>query len=75
VEEQAAREAIVELWKQSRAEAARRAAPSAWTVLARAESTKRGALVGRGHPNAWRLSGRLRSIQPTPTQTGRGDAK
>jgi len=44
-------------------------------VAARAEATKRGALTGRHHPQGWRLSGRLRGMQATPTQTGRGDAK
>jgi hypothetical protein len=74
-EEEAARTAIVALWNEARADAAQRSGLSPWVVLARAESTKRGALVGRGRPNAWRLSGRLRAIKADPTQTGRGDAK
>jgi len=72
-EEQAARAAIIQLWREARAKAS--AVPSGWRAAARAESTKRGALIGRGHPQGWRLSGRLRAMQATPTQTGRGDAK
>jgi hypothetical protein len=74
-EEQAAREAIVQLWREARAVDARGAVASGWMVAARAEATKRGALIGRRHPQGWRLSGRLRAMQATPTQTGRGDAK
>ncbi|MGZ4104165.1 MAG: hypothetical protein ACXVQY_08240 [Actinomycetota bacterium] len=73
--EEAARAAILELWRTDRAAAARHASVSAWVLAARSESTKRGALAGRGHPMAWRLSGRLRAMQATPTQSGRGDAK
>lgn len=74
-EEEAARAAVVELWKADRARAARTSAVSPWVLAARSESTKRGALAGRSHPMGWRLSGRLRAMQATPTQSGRGDAK
>ena len=74
-EEQAASEAIVQLWREARAEAARATPASGWMVAARAEATGRGTSIDRRDPNGWRLSGRLRAMQATPTQTGRGDAK
>ena len=73
-EEEAARAAIETIWLEERAKAAASELPSAWVMAARAESTGRGLATLRGG-RAWRFSSRFLGNPPTPTQTGRGDAK
>jgi hypothetical protein len=62
------------MWRQERAQAATAAGRSPWVTAARVEATRRGIGALRG-ARAWRLSGRIAADPPTPTQTGRGDAK
>jgi len=73
-EEAAVRSAIVRLWQDARAKAARASGPSPWVLAARAEGTGRGSTALRG-ARAWRLSGRIGAPPVTLTQIGRGDAK
>jgi hypothetical protein len=66
--------AIDKIWREERAKAAVAAGPSPWVTASRIEGTRAGVAALRG-PRAWRLSGILGGDAPTPTQTGRGDAK
>jgi hypothetical protein len=74
LEEEAVRAAIETIWLEERAKAAAAELPSGWVMAARAESTGRGLATLRGG-KAWRFSSRFLGNPPTPTQTGRGDAK
>jgi hypothetical protein len=72
-EEAAVRAAILRLWRDDQARAARDAGVNAWVASGRAVANGRAA-VGRG-AKAWRLSGRIGAEAVTAEQTGRGDAK
>ena len=74
LEEEAARAAIEAIWLEERAKAVAASGPSGWVMAARAESTGRGLAAMRGI-RVWRFSSRFLGNPPTPTQTGRGDAK
>jgi hypothetical protein len=74
-EADAARAAIVELWRADQAAAARAAGASPWIAGARAEATRRsGSDLRARTASAWRWAGR---VGPTVSsiQIGRGDAR
>lgn len=78
-EEAAIRAAILKLWRDERAEAARAGAASRWTVAARAAATGNGVADLRrraGGASAWRLSLRLAGVGLLcARRTGRGDSR
>jgi hypothetical protein len=75
-EEEAVREAVLKLWREDQAAAARAADANPWVLAARAEATGGGlALVrARAKRSSWRLSGRFAGPE-SHIQAGRGDAK
>lgn len=74
-EESAIREAILRLWRQEQAEAARASGRSAWVIAARAEATGAGAQDFRGD-DAWRAGLRITGLGlQSSRRTGRGDSK
>jgi hypothetical protein len=73
-EEAAVIAAIDKIWREERAKAVAAAGPSLWVTGSRLAALRVGATAVRGR-RAWRLSGVLGGDAPTPTQTGRGDAK
>lgn len=77
VEQEAARRAIVDLWRQDQARAAAETPADPWTLAGRVEANRSGAWAARarGGPNAWRLSGRLSAQAESHISIGRGDAK
>lgn len=76
-QEAAVRAAIMKLWREDQAKAARDAAPDPWVLAARLEQTGAGrrALQQRGKAGAWRLSGRLPGEPVSHISIGRGDAR
>jgi hypothetical protein len=72
----AVRAAIVALWREDQARAAREAPADRWALAGRMEATGVGAwlLRARSAPSAWRISGRYASAESHIT-AGRGDAK
>ena len=73
-EEAAVIAAIDKIWREERAKAVSAAGLSPWVTASRLAAMRVSATAVRG-PRAWRLSGVLGTEAPTPTQTGRGDAK
>lgn len=74
-EEAAIREAILRLWRQEQAEAARASGRSAWVIAARAEATGAGAQDFRGD-DAWRAGLRITGLGlQSSRRTGRGDSR
>ena len=73
-EEAAVLAAIDKIWREERAKVVAAAGLSPWVMASRLEAMRVGSAALRG-PRAWRLSGVLGGDAPTPTQTGRGDAK
>jgi hypothetical protein len=74
-EEAAVREAILRLWRQDQAEAARASGRSGWLIAARAEATGAGAQDFRGD-DAWRAGLRITGLGlQSSRRTGRGDSK
>lgn len=74
-EEQAIREAILRLWRQDQAEAARAKGRSAWVIAARAEATGAGAQDFRAD-DGWRAGLRITGLGlQSSRRTGRGDSK
>jgi hypothetical protein len=76
-EEAAVRAAVLKLWREDQAKAARDAAPDPWTLAARVEGARGGlaAVRARGGASAWRLSARLGAEPVSHVSIGRGDAK
>jgi len=76
-EAEAARRAILALWREDQAKAAREAPADPWTLTARAEAVRAGpaAFRLRGGARAWRLSGWGAHTSESHLQAGRGDAK
>lgn len=77
VEAEAARAAVLALWREDQARAAREAPADPWSLAARAEAIRSGtiALRLRGGAAAWRLSSRFSAVAETHLTAGRGDAK
>ncbi len=74
-EEEAARAAILELWRADVAEAVRARGPSPWVLAGRVRATRRGAEAVRARTQAcWRLAGRL-GPSVSHIAIGRGDAR
>lgn len=75
-DERAVREAILRLWREDQARAARQAPANPWTLAGRVEAARGGTgpLRARIPAQAWRLSGRL-SPAESHIAIGRGDAK
>jgi hypothetical protein len=71
-EEAAIRAAILKLWRDDRAAAARIQGSSPWVVAARAEAIRAGIQAARGE-HAWRLSAFLDEVPSW--RTGRGDSR
>jgi len=75
-EEAAIREAILKLWRDEQAEAARASARSGWVVAARAEATGAAADDLRREGGAWRAGVRISGLGLVSVRrTGRGDSK
>lgn len=76
-EEDAVRRAIVELWREEQARAARDAAANPWVLSGRVEGARQGQspLRERARSKAWRLSGRIAAGPLSHITIGRGDAK
>jgi hypothetical protein len=76
-EDQAVRAAILKLWRDDQATAARDAAPDPWVLAARVEGARAGpgAVRAKGKASAWRLSGRVAAEPGSHISIGRGDAK
>lgn len=73
-EEEAVRAAVLRLWREDQARAARDRPEDGWVAAARAEATGRGVGIWRRGPKAWRLSARFTGPESHIT-IGRGDAK
>ena len=75
-EEAAVREAILKLWRDEQAEAARASARSGWVVVARAEATGAAADDFRREGAAWRAGMHITGLGLVSVRrTGRGDSK
>ena len=75
-EEAAIREAILRIWRQEQADAARASARSPWVVAARAEATGASAAELRADVDAWRAGLRIAGLGLVSVRrTGRGDSK
>jgi len=75
-EEAAIRDAILKLWRDEQAEAARASARSGWVVAARAEATSAAADDFRREGDAWRAGIRISGLGLVSVRrTGRGDSK
>jgi len=75
-EEAAVRAAILELWREDQARAARDAPTDAWALAGRIEATRTGtgSLRARSAPSAWRRSGWFATAE-SHIRIGRGDAR
>jgi hypothetical protein len=75
-EEAAVREAILKIWRDEQAEAARVSGRSGWVVAARAEATSAAAEDFRRDGDAWRSGLRIAGLGLVSVRrTGRGDSK
>ncbi len=73
-EEAAIRAAILKIWRDDVAAAAKSSGESAWVVAARAASLRTPVREMPGH-HAWTLSLRFDAGSVTTRRTGRGDSK
>ena len=75
-EEAAVREAILKIWRDEQAEAARASRRSGWVVVARAEATAAAPEDFRRDGDAWRSGLRIAGLGLVSVRrTGRGDSK
>jgi hypothetical protein len=75
-EEAAVRAAILKIWRDEQADAARASARSAWVVAARAEATNATAEDFRRDGDSWRAGLRITGLGLVSVRrTGRGDSK
>jgi len=75
-EEVAIREAILRIWREEQAEAARASGRSPWVIVARAESTSAAPGDFRRDGGAWRGGLRIAGLGLVSVRrTGRGDSK
>lgn len=75
-EEAAVREAILKIWRDEQADAARASGRSGWVIAARAEATAAAAEDFRRDGDAWRAGLRIAGLGLVSVRrTGRGDSK